>query len=124
MNEPALPRAMRVDQFKLIYDYIKFHLGLYLATPTVFSVVAVAFSLNTRFWFRFGLIAMICVYLVSGIHAAWFMGGFVNVPWDDSLLNRYESTAFSGGRRFMHHTLYWVGLSCGFVGLVLAYFRP
>jgi hypothetical protein len=26
---------VRLEQFKLVYDYIKFHMGLYIATPPV-----------------------------------------------------------------------------------------
>jgi hypothetical protein len=38
---------VRLEQFKLVYDYIKFHIGLYLATPPVFAIVAESFRGKT-----------------------------------------------------------------------------
>jgi len=111
----------RLEQLKLIYDYVKFHIGLYLATPPVFAVVAESFRLEHASWFEAGLAAMIVVYLISGIHASFFMGRLINDPWDGAFLSQHEKAAFSRNRRFMHHTLYWVGLACGLAGLVLGY---
>lgn len=108
----------RVEQFKLIYDYIKFHIGLYLATPPVFSIVAESFGVKDKFWFQIGLGIMIVVYLVSGIHAGLFMGKYINEPWTDDFLDRAQDDLFSNFRRNMHHTLYWIGLLFGLVGLI------
>jgi hypothetical protein len=36
------------EQFKLIYDYIKFHIGLYLATSPIIANVAESFDVKTR----------------------------------------------------------------------------
>ena len=35
-----------LEQMKLVYDYIKFHIGLYLATPPVFVIVADSFGVS------------------------------------------------------------------------------
>jgi len=116
-----LSEINRLEQLKLIYDYVKFHIGLYLATPPVFAVVAESFGLGHAHWFEAGLAAMIVVYLISGIHASFFMARLINDPWDGAFLSRHEKAAFSRNRRFMHHTLYFVGLVFGLAGLVLAY---
>lgn len=115
-----LSNADRLEQFKLIYDYIKFHIGLYLATPPVMAIIAESFSVQRSVYFRTGLAAMILIYCVSGVHAGYFMGKYVNDPWDKSFLTRFEAVGFSPNRRFMHHTLYWVGLLASFLGLILA----
>lgn len=118
----TLDRPGRLEQFKLIYDYIKFHLGLYLATPPVFSIVAEAFSVKEKNSFRIGLGLMIVTYIFSGAHASTFMARYINIPWQegDSFLRDFETKAFSKTRRRMHHGLYWTGVVFGIVGLGLA----
>jgi len=110
----------RLEQFKLVYDYIKFHIGLYLATPPIFAIVAESFGVKDRLAFQVGLGLMILIYLISGIHAGIFMGRYVNSPWAADFLKKVEMPLFSDFRRTMHHTLYWIGLSCGLVGSVLS----
>jgi hypothetical protein len=112
--------AAKFEQFKLIYDYIKFHIGLYLATPPIFSIVAESFSVKDRPGFQVGLAAMIVVYLISGIHAGLFMGRYVNAPWTHEFLTQVKEELYSDFRRNMHHTLYWIGLGCGFLGLMVS----
>jgi hypothetical protein len=112
--------ADRLEQFKLIYDYIKFHMGLYLATPPIIAILAEAFDVKTSDWFKGGVGVMIVIFLASGIHAGSFMGKCINEPWDEAFLNKVEHAAFSQTRRHMHHTLYWVGLAFGLSGLLLA----
>jgi hypothetical protein len=108
------------EQMKLVYDYIKFHLGLYLATPPVFVIVAESFDVKTSGLFQLGLVAMITVYLLSGIHAGNFMGRFINTPWTDATLREFEDTAYTTRRRNWHHTLYWAGLAVGVFFLAVA----
>jgi hypothetical protein len=120
---PSVP-SNRLKQFELIYDYIKFHIALYLGTPAVFVVVAEAFKVKTDQGFRGGLIAMIIIYLISGAHATWYiMGDYINVPWpanfpDDA---KFEYL-FTWRRRFWHHHLYWAGIFCGVAGLIYSVF--
>lgn len=116
----GLPEADRRDQLKLVYDYIKFHIGLYLATPAALAVIADGLGVKTSNAFVAGLIAAIAVYLGAGIHAGLFMSRHVNDPWQLDYLTRFESDAFSPNRRFMHHSLYWIGLVLGLVGLMVA----
>ncbi len=113
-------KADKREQFKLIYDYIKFHIGLYLATPTVFAVMARSFSVETSGCLQGGLSAMILIYLVAGIHAGWFIGTYVNVPWTQRFPDDFAEAIFSTSRRAFHHWLYWGGLIVGFCGLASA----
>ena len=103
----------KLDQLKLVYDYVKFHIQLYLATPAVLVLVADGLQVKQDRIFTFGLIGMILVYLAAGIHAGLFMGRHVNDPRQGDFLKRFEQDAFSSGRRFMHHSLYWLGLAIG-----------
>ena len=105
------------EQMKLVYDYIKFHLGLYLATPPVFVIVAEAFEVKTTPLFQIGLVGMIVIFALSGAHAGLFMGKFVNTRWNAQTQDEFDRVAYTPGRRNWHHTLYWVGL-----GIVLVFF--
>ena len=116
----GLDEAARREQLKLVYDYIKFHIGLYLATPAALGLIADGFGVKQTMPFVCGLAAAIVVYLVAGIHAGQFMSRQVNDPWQSDYLRRFESEAFSSRRRFMHHVLYWVGLALGLAGLLVA----
>jgi hypothetical protein len=116
----GVSRAERLEQFKLIYDYIKFHMGLYLATPPIIAILAEAFEVKSSDWFKGGIGVMITLYLAAGIHAGTFMGSCINEPWNEAFLNKVERAAFSQTRKLMHHTLYWIGLAFGLGGLFLA----
>jgi hypothetical protein len=115
-----VPEPARFDQFKLVYDYIKFHIGLYLASPAAIALMADAFGVKTHQAFRIGLSTMVIIYLVAGIHAGLFMACHVNDPWQDNYLQKIEEGIFSRRRRFMHHSLYWFGLAAGLLGLIVA----
>lgn len=115
--------ADRREQFKLIYDYIKFHIGLYLASPAAIALMADAFGVKTHRAFQAGLSAMIIVYLAAGIHAGLFMARYINDPWQDNYLHDVEAGVFCPRRRFMHHSLYWIGLAAGLLGLIVAVIR-
>jgi hypothetical protein len=108
-----LTDSNKLDHLKLVYDYVKFHIQLYLATPAVLVLVAEGLQVKQYRIFTFGLIGMILVYLAAGIHAGLFMGRHVNDPRQVDFLKRFEQDAFSSGRRFMHHFLYWLGLAIG-----------
>ncbi|MFP2925586.1 hypothetical protein ACLESO_10275 [Pyxidicoccus sp. 3LG] len=109
-----------MDQLKLISEYIKFHIGLYLATPPVFVILAEGLEVNTSRPWLVGIGFMLVIYLVSGLSAGWFMGKFINHRWDKALLDEVSQFAYSKCRRFLHHWLYWLGLLAGIVGLLLA----
>jgi hypothetical protein len=115
-----LDDSVRRDQLKLLYDYIKFHIGLCLGTPAVIGLLGRSFSGDTALAFRWGLGLMIVVFFFSGASAAWFMGVHVNEPWTNHYLIRFEKDAFSLRRRLLHHWMYWLGLVAGLGGLAVA----
>ncbi len=112
--------ADRRDQFKLVYDYIKFHIGLYIGTPAALSVIADALEVKKYGYFVVGLLLAIAIYIVAGWHAAQFMARQINKPWQENYLSKFESEAFANSRKFMHHGLYWIGLAALVIGLLLA----
>ena len=114
MNEREL------DQLKLISEYVKFHIGLYLATPPLFMVVAQGLGVDGSTWWRGCLFVMMLIYLASGISAGWFMGEYINSKWDDGRLAAFAEKAYSPWRRLMHHWLYWIGLFVCLFGLLMA----
>lgn len=107
----------QLEQLKLVSEYIKFHIGLYLATPPVLTIIAQGLKVENSRWWLVGVCVMILIYLVSGMSAAWFMGTYINKKWDKALLDSFAAEAYSTRRRFMHHWMYWIGLFIGLVGL-------
>jgi hypothetical protein len=118
MTQERAPTDRELEQLKLVCEYIKFHIGLYLATPPVIVLLAQGFKVNDSRWFIGFSALMISAYLVSGISAGWFMGEYVNRPWDDDRLRAFSAEAYSRRRRILHHWLYWVGLGLGFIGII------
>ena len=96
------------------------HIGLYLATPAAIGVLGNSFDVLKSRIFHWSLAGMIFVFFVAGAHAAWFMGKYINIAWDESFLRRFEDDAFSRTRRILHHWLYWLGLVIGLGGLAIA----
>ena len=111
-----------LDQLKGVSEYIKFHIGLYLATPAALAVLAEGLKVQNSWWCIGGIALMVIIYLVSGVSAGWFMGEFINIPWNDWRLDDIKAMAFSRRRRILQHWLYWAGLVVGLGGLVLAKF--
>ena len=82
---------MDSDQLKLkhsdlLYDYVKFHLGLYAATPTALAIVGNVLGIGTLPSFHYGVFCMIAVYIVAGAHAAWLIASHINVEWPDTAI--------------------------------------
>ena len=107
----------RRDQLKLVYDYIKFHISLYLGTPAALSIIADALGVKKSGYFVGGLAVAIIIYIIAGINAGLFMSHQINDPWQSGYLTKFEKAAFSSRRRFMHHSLYWFGLAALIIGL-------
>ena len=97
--------ADRRDQLKLVYDYIKFHIGLYLGTPAALSIIADAVDVKESRYFVGGLAVAVIIYIIAGMHAGHFMSAQINDPWQSGYLTKFEEAAFSPRRRFMHHSL-------------------
>jgi len=112
-----MTEAIRLEQMKLVYDYIKFHIGLFLATPPVLVLVAEGFGVKESFSFRVGLMVMIGIYIFAGGHAGYFMGRHVNTKWNEKFLENFDSEAYKDKRRRYHHTSYWWELVIGLASI-------
>jgi hypothetical protein len=75
-----------LDQLKLVSEYVKFHIGLYLATPPVLAILAEGFKVTRSPWCYGGIAIMVVIYLISGVSAGLFMSNFINVRWDNDHL--------------------------------------
>jgi pimeloyl-ACP methyl ester carboxylesterase len=113
--------AERIEQMKLIYDYIKFHIGLYVTTPPILMILAEGLNIQRATPFLAGMFDMVGLYTLAGMHAAWFMGCHVNTKWSSDYLNEFENSAFRPTRAFIHHWIYWAGLTVGMSGLLLSW---
>jgi hypothetical protein len=109
-------------QLAAVGEYVKFHIGLYLGTPPALAVVAEGLGVNRCKFSVWGIVAMVVIFLMSGISAAWFMGSYVNTPWDeqDQHLSTLYAQAVSLPRRIVQHWLYWLGLLLGVAGIAAA----
>ena len=114
--------GISLEHFKLMWDYIKFHLGLYLATPPAFVFVANAFKVTDAPAFFWSWCAMTACCFVSGVLASWFMADRINRRWDANYKFDWENDAIDWKRRLAQHHLYWLALVIGFVGLGVAVF--
>jgi hypothetical protein len=127
MKESAMTQPQTgpsLEHFKLMWDYIKFHLGLYLATPPAFVFVANAFKVaETPAFFRSWCIMTGCCF-VSGVCTSWFMANRINRRWDENYPFDWEDDATNCCRRLVQHHLYWLALVIGFAGLGIALFTP
>jgi hypothetical protein len=102
----------------LLYDYIKYHLGLYIATPPVLAVVARALNVTDTPSFQHGMVGLVVIYFIAGIHASWTVASRINSKWENAdVWLSFGSAAHSGLRRFIHHYLYWLGLGLGLLGM-------
>jgi hypothetical protein len=114
------PLGSPLDHFKLLCDYIKFHIGLYVATPPIFAVVANALSVASSRYFLGGWSIMVALCFISGLHASWFMGTHLNRSWNEGADVDWEKDATDVNRRIMQHYLYWIGVVAAFAGLIWA----
>ncbi len=106
----------------MIYDYIKFHIGLYIATPAALSIIADGYNVKRETCFVVCLTFAMLIFLIAGCHAGLFMSRHVLQPWQSGYLLSFQSEAFSRQRKNMHHSLYWIGLFIGIVGIILSVF--
>ena len=115
-------RALRHSD--LLYDYIKFHLGLYLATPPLLAIVATALGVETNTAFQKGMVALVVMYFVAGAQASWTIAKHINTDWaGDSTWIAFGEKAKSRVRRCIHHYLYWLGLIFGLGGMGYAWIK-
>jgi hypothetical protein len=113
--------AERREQMRIVYDHIKFDIGLYIGTPAALAVVADGLQVKQSPIFASGLILCIAVFLFAGLNAMHFMTKHFLGRWNEGYLERFEAEAFSGRRMFLHHQMYWVGVTCGLTGLTAAF---
>ena len=110
--------ATKLKHADLLYDYIKFHLGLYIATPPVLAIVATALGVATSPSFQHGMIGLVVIYFIAGVHASWTVASRINSRWKTSAMwLEFGSAAHSLPRRILHHYLYWAGLLLGLLGI-------
>jgi hypothetical protein len=114
--------AVKLKHSDVLYDYIKFHLGLYLATPPVLAIVALALEVSKHAYFQKGMVCLVGFYFVAGTSAALTLASHVNVDWaSETKWVELGAKASSGWRRFLHHYLYWAGLLAAVGGMVAAW---
>ncbi len=120
-NESQITEGVRRDQMNIVYDHIKFDIGLYIGTPAALAVVADGLQIKQSAIFAAGLILCIAVFLFAGLNAMQFITKHYLGRWSEGYLERFEAEAFRGRRMFLHHQMYWVGVSIGLLGLTAAY---
>ena len=109
-HKSELPESIKLEQIRIVYDYIKFHIGLYLATPPVLWMVADAVGVEGNKLFFWAFMIMIVLFIVSGSHVSFFMTRNVLREWEEGYLEKLGGQFFSKRRLFIQHGLYWIGI--------------
>jgi hypothetical protein len=110
--------AHKLKHADLLYDYIKFHLGLYIATPPLLAVVASGLGVADKASFRHGMLCLVAICFIAGVHASWTVASRINTKWESAdLWLNFGNSAGSWPRRLVHHYLYWLGLLLGLLGM-------
>ena len=105
-----------------LYDYIKFHLGLYIATPTAYVLIGTSLGLTTQNAYIVGLMTLLATCLIAGIHASVFITDHLFEKWEN--LDRWHAMgekSIDPKRRFLQHHLYWIGLILALICLAISY---
>jgi hypothetical protein len=116
-NEITDMEDHELKQSDQLYDYIKFHIGLYLATPAGVALVGQALNIQCRLPYQFGLAVMILAYLIAGAFASAFVANYLFKRWES--LERWRKLGREGdtlSRKFLHHYLCWFGLLFAVLG--------
>ncbi len=104
----------------LLYDYIKFHLGLYIATPPAFVIIAEGLGVSTSVPFLICMVILVITYFISGAAAGCLIARFINKKWNsDRKWRTFAHAAHSSRRRYIQHWLYWIGIVVGVLGVFL-----
>ena len=118
------PVTLKLKHSDLLYDYIKFHLNLYIATPPVLAIVALALGVTAHRYFQGAMVCLVAVYFIAGVSAALTLADHINVDWsDEKKWAELGMKASAPLRRFLHHYLYWAGLSVALGGMLEACFQ-
>jgi hypothetical protein len=121
----SAPDPVRLAQSDKLYDYIKFHLTMYLATPTALGIIGSALQIDKDSHFRVGLLGMIGANVIAGVSASWFLADHLFARWAD--MSRWYTLGEKGDdllRKCLHHYLYWIGLGWAIVWMCLATKNP
>ena len=111
----------RLLHSQLLYDYIKFHLGLYLATPPVLAIVATALGVDESPIFRWSMALLVGIYFLAGVSASRLVAAQINVKWsDDCKWRSFGEHAHRVPRRVIQHYFYWIGLIAALLGMAAA----
>jgi hypothetical protein len=109
-------RTFKYDQVKTLFDYTKFHIGVYLSLGTLLVAAAAGkMPINFRHWL---------VWLaVLFIGLAGFAGGMIasTLPQCDSLKSFEEMVIGPGDRQWLpgkswtifEHRCFWIGIILG-----------
>jgi hypothetical protein len=86
------------------------------------ALIGNALSITDYRVFKWSLLLSILIFLVSGLHASWFMGKYINRPWAiDFPSGKMWDYLFSFRRRLFHHIFYWIGVSVTLFGIIVSY---
>jgi hypothetical protein len=97
-TEKPRPLTMEIDQVKQIYDYTKFHIGLYSTLLTgLVAVVTFAKGKDFALGFRWVLFVIIILLLIGGIAGALAASRIVYGPWHEHQFAIEESRFWKKG---------------------------
>lgn|ERR1044072_354505 len=119
----------QTDQLKQVYDYAKFHIGLY-ATVSTALIAVISFadeSLKGRYFCCY--VGVLACFLVAGVGGGLVASHIVYTEWDsadaDTMLKGFTTGTFDFKNwnrykfySFVEHYAFWAGILYGLICLL------
>jgi hypothetical protein len=124
-REDAASRALVYDQVKTLYDYTKFHIGLYLTLGTVLAAALSAKESPVHLWHpaiwaAVGFIAL--AGMAGGIVASTLPGCRSLREFHEKPIGPWELKLFTGKTwTRIEHTSFWLGIIAGVISIAVIY---
>jgi hypothetical protein len=123
----------QIDQVKLIYDYAKFHIGLYATVNTALVAVLSFADKNFKEHYRGLFLIIFLCFLAAGIGGGLVASHIVYSQWDaqnvGKLLKGFFQPTLSSPFKwtkfkwfiFLEHYAFWLGILVGLIGVAYVY---
>lgn len=107
-DDESPPKTIEIEQIKQIYDYTKFHIGMYstLLTLLIALHTYTEGDKNIGQQYRWVILPLILILLIGGIAGAIAASRIVYGPWKDELFT-IEKSWFWKKRPFISRKLNW-----------------
>jgi MFS family permease len=118
----------KIEQLKQIYDYAKFHIGLYATVSTALIAIMSFVSNEAKARYRNYFIAVLICFLMAGIGGGLVASHIAYTDWSSPAASdmfagfttgTFENWHWSGYKMasVVEHYFFWLGIIIGVIGL-------